>query len=175
MVSGVAQVSVFGAQKYAVRVDSRSAASWPARGIGIDEVAHGDPKRQRRTCRPARSTARTQTFVVQANGQLINAAGVRPMIVAYRNGNPVRLDEVAHVYDGVENDKTASWFNGTARDLPRRSRNSRAPTSSRSSTRSSAAADVPRAVAAAVIRSTSAPIARSRSANRSTTSSSRCC
>jgi hydrophobic/amphiphilic exporter-1 (mainly G- bacteria), HAE1 family len=43
----------------------------------------------------------------------MNAAGFRPVVIAYRNGSPIRLDEVAHVYDGVENDKTASWSNGT--------------------------------------------------------------
>ena len=48
-----------------------------------------------------------KTFIVQANGQLMQAAAYGPMIIAYRNGNPVRLDEVAHVYDGVENDKNA--------------------------------------------------------------------
>src|SRR6185369_636433 len=44
-------------------------------------------------------------------GQLTDAAGFRPLIVSYRDGRPVRLDEVANVYDGVENDKQASWFN----------------------------------------------------------------
>ena len=42
----------------------------------------------------------------------MRASAYGPTIIAYRNGNPVRLDEVAHVYDGVENDKTASWQNG---------------------------------------------------------------
>jgi len=53
-----------------------------------------------------------KTFTVLANGKLLKAAGYGPTIIAYRNGNPVRLDEVAHVYDGVENDKTAAWYNG---------------------------------------------------------------
>ena len=51
-----------------------------------------------------------QTFTVLANGQLLRADAYGPMIVAYRNGNPVRLDEVAHVFDGIENDKNAAWF-----------------------------------------------------------------
>ena len=50
--------------------------------------------------------------MVQANGQLMKAAAYGPTIIAYRNGNPVRLEEVAHVYDGVENDKSASWQAG---------------------------------------------------------------
>jgi HAE1 family hydrophobic/amphiphilic exporter-1 len=55
-----------------------------------------------------------KTFTVLANGKLLRAAAYGPTIVAYRNGNPVRLDEVAHVFDGVENDKTAAWFTSTA-------------------------------------------------------------
>src|SRR5207302_5951612 len=47
-----------------------------------------------------------------ANGQLMRASAYGPMIVAYRNGNPVRLDEVARVYDGIENDKSAAWYGG---------------------------------------------------------------
>src|SRR5207344_2153538 len=49
---------------------------------------------------------------VQTNGQLTKAAGYAPSIIAYRNGNPVRLEEVAHVYDGVENDRSGAWQSG---------------------------------------------------------------
>jgi len=109
-VSGVAQVQVFGAQKYAVRVDldPRELAS---RQIGVDQVA--DAIAAANVNRPTGTLyGADKSFVVQANGQLSNAAGYSPVIVAYKNGNPVHLDEVAHIYDGVENDKTASWFNG---------------------------------------------------------------
>jgi len=54
-----------------------------------------------------------QAFTVQANGQLNDAADFRPMIVAYRNGNPVRLQELGHVLDSVQNNKVASWYNNT--------------------------------------------------------------
>ena len=47
-----------------------------------------------------------------ADGQLMNAAAYAPMVIAYRNGNPVRLGDVARVYDGVEQDKTANWYQG---------------------------------------------------------------
>src|SRR4029078_5614240 len=53
-----------------------------------------------------------KTFVVQASGQLMRAESYGPMIVAYRNGNPVRLNDVARVYDGIENDKNAAWYLG---------------------------------------------------------------
>jgi HAE1 family hydrophobic/amphiphilic exporter-1 len=110
-VSGVAQVQVFGAQKYAVRVDvdPRELAS---RQIGIDQVAQAI--QESNVNRPTGTLyGEDRSFVVQANGQLNSATAYGPVVVAYRNGSPVRLDEVAHVYDGVENDKTGSWFNGT--------------------------------------------------------------
>ena len=57
------------------------------------------------TCRPASIQGAEQQYVVQTNGQLMRAAAFGPTIISYRNGTPVRLDEVAHVFDGVENDK----------------------------------------------------------------------
>jgi hydrophobic/amphiphilic exporter-1 (mainly G- bacteria), HAE1 family len=109
MVSGVAQVNVFGSQKYAVRidVDPRELA---ARSIGIDEVASAVQSANSNL--PTGTIYGEKSFVVQTNGQLMRASAYGPSIIAYRGGNPVRLDEVAHVYDGVENDKTAAWSNG---------------------------------------------------------------
>ena len=110
MVTGVAQVNVFGSQKYAVRidVDPRQLA---ARSIGIDEVANAVSNANANL--PTGNIYGEKTFVVQTNGQLLRAAAYGPTIIAYRNGNPVRLQEVAHVYDGVENDKSASWRQGS--------------------------------------------------------------
>ncbi|MEY2411044.1 MAG: hydrophobic/amphiphilic exporter (mainly bacteria), family, partial [Verrucomicrobiota bacterium] len=111
MVNGVAQVSVFGAQTYAVRVqlDPNALAS---RGIGIDEVhsaiAEGNVNLPTGTL-----YGPSQAFTVQARGQLLKAADYRPLIVAYRNGQPVRLQELGRVLDSVQNDKIASWVNGT--------------------------------------------------------------
>jgi hydrophobic/amphiphilic exporter-1 (mainly G- bacteria), HAE1 family len=111
MVSGVAQVQVMGAQKYAVRVqlDPNALAT---RGIGIDEAQQAVQK--------ANVNLPTGTlygpdkaFTVQATGQLTTAEAYRPIIVAYRNGSPVRLEEIGNVIDSVENDKVASWFNNT--------------------------------------------------------------
>jgi HAE1 family hydrophobic/amphiphilic exporter-1 len=108
MISGVAQVQVFGSQKYAVRaqLDPRALAS---RGIGIDEVANavanGNVNLPTGTLQGS-----TNTFTIQANGQLMNAAAYRPLIVAYRNGSPVRLQELGRVIDSVENDRIASWY-----------------------------------------------------------------
>jgi HAE1 family hydrophobic/amphiphilic exporter-1 len=112
MVDGVALVSVFGAQKFAVRIDVNP-IELTARGIGIDELAtaiqNGSSSQPTGTL-----YGQDKTYTVFAeNGQLFNAKAFAPLVVAFRNGRPVRLDEVAHVYDGVENDKTASWVNGT--------------------------------------------------------------
>ncbi len=111
MVSGVAQVNVYGAAKFAVRidVDPRKLASY---GVGIDEVSNAIAN-QNANLPTGTMYGDRKTFVVNANnGQLMRAAAYGPMIVAYRNGNPVRLNEVAHVYDGIENDKNAAWYNG---------------------------------------------------------------
>jgi hydrophobic/amphiphilic exporter-1 (mainly G- bacteria), HAE1 family len=109
MVDGVAQVDVFGSQKFAVRIDldPRQLAS---RGIGIDQIA--DAVTNANSNVPTGTIYGEKTFVVESNGQLMRAAQYGPTIVAYRNGNPVRLDEVAHVFDGVENDKSAAWQGG---------------------------------------------------------------
>jgi HAE1 family hydrophobic/amphiphilic exporter-1 len=110
MVNGVAQVNVFGAAKYAVRVDV-DPRKLAAHGIGIDEVASSISNANVNL--PTGTIYGTdKTFVVQANGQLMRAAAYGPMIVSYRSGNPVRLEEIAHVYDGIENDKSAAWYNG---------------------------------------------------------------
>ena len=107
-VSGVAQVMVYGSQKYAVRIqlDPRALAT---RGIGLDEV--GDAVQGGNVNLPTGVLyGKHKAFTVQANGQLTEAEAYRPLIVAYRNGSPVRLEELGRVIDGVENDKTAAWY-----------------------------------------------------------------
>ncbi|MGE5174327.1 MAG: efflux RND transporter permease subunit [Betaproteobacteria bacterium] len=108
MISGVAQVQVFGSQKYAVRaeLDPRALAS---RGIGIDEVANAVANANV-NLPTGTLQGSTKSYTIQASGQLMNAAAYRPLIVTYRNGNPVRLQELGRVNDSVENDKIASWF-----------------------------------------------------------------
>jgi len=110
MVSGVAQVQVFGAAKYAVRIDV-DPRQLSAKGIGIDEVANAI-QNANVSLPTGTMYGSEQTYTVLANGQLLRAQQYGPMIIAYRNGTPVRLDEVARVYDGIENDKNAAWFGG---------------------------------------------------------------
>src|SRR5947208_1559505 len=110
MISGVAQVQVFGAQKYAVRaqLDPRKLA---IHQIGIDEVENAI-KNANVNLPTGTLYGHSTAYTVQATGQLLNSAQYRPLIVAYRNGSPVRLAEIGHVFDGVENDKTATWYSG---------------------------------------------------------------
>ncbi len=110
MVTGVAQVNVFGAQKYAVRIDL-DPTQLAARQIGIDEVSRAVTGSN--VNRPTGTLfGPNRNYVVQSTGQLLSADQYRPIVVAYRNGNAVRLEEVARVYDGVENPRNASWYNG---------------------------------------------------------------
>jgi hydrophobic/amphiphilic exporter-1 (mainly G- bacteria), HAE1 family len=111
MVSGVAQVQVFGTQKYAVRaqLDPRQLA---IHQIGIDDV-YNAINNANVNLPTGTLFGHSTAYTVQATGQLLQAAQYRPLIVAYRNGAPVRLDEVGNVFDSVENDKTASWYSGT--------------------------------------------------------------
>src|SRR5207253_5764624 len=107
-VSGVAQVQVFGSQKYRVRIqaDPRALA---ARGIGIDELSNA--VRVNNVNLPTGTLWGPHTaYTVQANGQLQDAKGYQNIIVAFRDGRPVRLTEIAQAQDSVENDKTAEWY-----------------------------------------------------------------
>ena len=109
MINGVAQVQVFGSQKYAVRVqlDPKALAS---RKIGIDEVAAALDKWNVNLPTGGLQGAK-QAFTIQATGQLYDAEAFKPLIVAYRGGAPVRLADIAIVTNSVENDKIAAWFN----------------------------------------------------------------
>jgi hydrophobic/amphiphilic exporter-1 (mainly G- bacteria), HAE1 family len=110
MVSGVAQVSVYGSTPYAVRIqlDPKELAS---KQIGIDEaeqaVQNANINMPTGTLYGAH-----KAFTVQANGQMMSAAPYRQLIVAYRNGAPVRLDQIGNVYDSIQDTKLANWING---------------------------------------------------------------
>jgi HAE1 family hydrophobic/amphiphilic exporter-1 len=110
MVNGVAQVSVFGAQKYAVRIQLNPEIL-AAHGLGLDTVSQAIQNNNVNL--PTGSLdGSQQSFLIQANGQLEDAAAYRPMVVAYKNGAPIRLDSLGDVLDSVESNKIASWYNG---------------------------------------------------------------
>jgi HAE1 family hydrophobic/amphiphilic exporter-1 len=107
-IPGVAQVSIFGQQKYAVRIEADPDAA-AARGLTLNDI--------RTAVAAANSNSpigslrgQTRDAVLTATGQIERAEGYRELVIAWRNGSPVRLSEVARVYDSVENDRTAAWF-----------------------------------------------------------------
>ncbi|MGH8852057.1 MAG: efflux RND transporter permease subunit, partial [Casimicrobiaceae bacterium] len=110
-ISGVAQVQVFGSQKYAVRIqlDPNALAT---RGLALIDVeqAIGNANVNLPT---GSLSGRDRATSVMATGQLEDATAYRPLIVAYRNGAPVRLDQIGQVLDSVQNDKIAAWYNGS--------------------------------------------------------------
>ncbi len=110
MVSGVARVQVYGAKKYAVRVqaDPRKLA---ADQIDLEEVRTALTSGSLNL--PAGSLyGSSKTYSVQSNSQLTSAAQFGQLIVTYRNGSPVRLNELGNVLDSVSNDKSIFWING---------------------------------------------------------------
>jgi HAE1 family hydrophobic/amphiphilic exporter-1 len=109
MLQDVAQVQVFGAQKYAARVQLDPLAL-ATRQVGLDEVVTAVQKGNV-NLPLGNLNGPHQAFTIEDNGQLMNAAAYLPLIVAYRNGSPVRLRDVGTVIDSVENDKVASWYN----------------------------------------------------------------
>jgi HAE1 family hydrophobic/amphiphilic exporter-1 len=108
MVSGVSQVQVQGAQKYAVRVQI-DPDKLHAERIGINEV---DQALQNWNVNlpTGQLFGPHSTFNIKAAGQLMNAAAFRPVVITYRDGAPVRLDQVANVIDSVENTFNGNWF-----------------------------------------------------------------
>jgi hydrophobic/amphiphilic exporter-1 (mainly G- bacteria), HAE1 family len=110
MVPGVAQVVVYGAAKYAVRVQIDPESLF-TRTLGLDDIESAIGNWNINL--PMGSLYGPHTaYNVQASGQLMHAADYRPIIVAYRNGAPVRLSDVARVLDSVEDDKQTALVYG---------------------------------------------------------------
>lgn len=108
-ISGVAQVQVYGSQKYAasIQLDPQKLAS---QQVGLDQVENAI--KQGNVNLPTGSlSGNYKNFTVQTNGQLADAAAYRSLIVAYRNGAPIYLNQLGRVVDSVQNDKVASWYN----------------------------------------------------------------
>ncbi len=108
-ISGVAQVQLYGSQKYATRIqiDPNQLAS---RQIGLEQVQTAI--QQGNVNLPTGSlSGKFKNFAVQTNGQLVDAAAYRKLIVAYKDGAPTYLEQLGRVVDSVENDRVASWYN----------------------------------------------------------------
>ncbi len=111
MVPGVAQVSVYGSKKYAVRIQLDPEAM-AAKGIGVDEASEA-VKKGNVNLPVGTVSGPAKEYTVRSSGKLLTAAGYKPLIVAWRNGSPVRLDEIANVMDSVEETRRFNWFSGT--------------------------------------------------------------
>jgi hydrophobic/amphiphilic exporter-1 (mainly G- bacteria), HAE1 family len=108
-ISGVAQVQLYGSQKYATRIqiDPQQLAS---RQLGLEQVQTAI--QQGNVNLPTGSlSGKFKNFAVQTNGQLTDAAAYRKLIVAYKDGAPTYLEQLGRVVDSVENDRVASWYN----------------------------------------------------------------
>jgi hydrophobic/amphiphilic exporter-1 (mainly G- bacteria), HAE1 family len=110
MVSGVSRVQVFGEQKYAVRVQV-DPDQLAVHNLGIDEVQRAIASANS-NLPTGRLQGASRAFTIESNGSLLNAAAYRPVIVAYRNGAPVRLDEISNVVDGVADERQIAWADG---------------------------------------------------------------
>ena len=107
-IDGVAQVLIWGSQKFAVRIDVDPVQA-AARGLTIDDLRNAVASAASTT--PVGTlTGQERTVTIAPPAPPSNAAAYRPVVVAWRGGQPVRLDQVARVYDGVENDQGAGWF-----------------------------------------------------------------
>jgi HAE1 family hydrophobic/amphiphilic exporter-1 len=109
MAGGVSRVLVYGEQKYAVRVQV-DPDRLAAHNIGLDEVGNAIAATNS-NLPTGRLDGAHQAFTIESNGSLFNAAAFRPVVVAWRNGAPVRLEELGNVVDSVENNKLIAWFN----------------------------------------------------------------
>ena len=117
MVNGVSQINIQGAAKYALRVQV-DPDKLEAQKIGIDDI--DTALTNWNVTQPTGQLFGPQaTYSILANGQLNNAAEFRQIVVAYRNGRPVKLDQVATVLDSVQTTTQAAWF--IAKDVRRRS------------------------------------------------------
>ena len=110
-VSGVSRVQIYGAQKYAVRIQA-DPDKLAAHQVGIDEVQRA-VQQSNVNLPTGRLYGPKQAFTVQSSGQLMQASAYRPLIVQWRKGVPLRLEELANVIDSVEDNKTIAWNNGT--------------------------------------------------------------
>jgi len=107
--SGVAQVLVYGAQKFAVRVQVNPVEA-ASRNIALEDVRSAVSKANSST--PVGVlTGPKQAVTLTATSAMEHAADYRDVVVAYRNGAPVKLNQIANVVDSVENNKIATWYN----------------------------------------------------------------
>jgi hydrophobic/amphiphilic exporter-1 (mainly G- bacteria), HAE1 family len=110
MLPGVSQVQVYGAQKFAVRIQANPEAL-AAKGLSFDDLMNAVSAAN--TITPVGQLNGTHIgYTLEANDQLAKAKDYRPIVIAYRNGAPVRVSDVARVVDSAENNLVAGWYDG---------------------------------------------------------------
>ncbi len=114
-VSGVGQVAIAGQQDFAVRIRANPAAL-AAHGIGLEEVRAAIATA---TTNQAKGTLESKflSLTLDANDQLFGASGYRDIIVAFRNGAPVKIRDIADVVDGARMPRSGAWYNGKKAEI----------------------------------------------------------
>ena len=109
--SGVGLVTISGGQKPAVRIQANPAAL-SSYGINMEDLRTAVTQSSVNAAKGNFDGAR-QDYQIDANDQLVTSMDYRKVVVAYRNGAPVMLTDVANIVDGVENTNQAAWMNKT--------------------------------------------------------------
>jgi multidrug efflux pump len=110
-VTGVGLVSISGGQKPAVRIQANPTAL-AAYGVNLEDVRNALTASSLDSAK-GNFDGPSQDYTINSNDQLVTSADYKSVVVAYRNGAPVMLTDVAHVVDGVENNSLAAWSNQT--------------------------------------------------------------
>src|SRR5215469_3508896 len=110
-ISGVGRVSVLGGLKPAVRVQA-DLARLAAYGIAMEDLRNAIAGANVSGPKGSLDGAQ-QSYSIAANDQIADASAYKPIIIAYRNGSPVTIGDVAQIVDGLENDRTGGWYQGT--------------------------------------------------------------
>ena len=110
-ISGVGKVGVLGGLKPAIRVQA-DLARLAAYGIAMEDLRTAIASAN--VSGPKGSLdGPQQAYTIAANDQIVAAEAYKPIIVAYRNGAPVTIGDIAQIVDGLENDRTGGWYQGT--------------------------------------------------------------
>jgi multidrug efflux pump len=110
-VTGVGKVTVLGGLKPAVRIQG-DLARMAAYGIGMEDLRAAVAAANVSGPKGSLDGA-LQAYTIAANDQITEASAYKPVIVAYRNGAPVKIEDIARIVDGLENDKAAAWYQAT--------------------------------------------------------------
>ena len=110
-ISGVGLVSISGGQKPAVRIQANPTAL-ASYGINLEDLRNALASNSLNSAK-GNFDGPTQDYTINANDQLLTSDAYKSVVVAYRQGAPIMLSDVAHVVDGVENEKLAAWQNST--------------------------------------------------------------